>query len=206
MEEREGLKEAQHAAHSHPSRTRGAISASLEGSHRDPRLRPAFPSRSRVANLPSSGHRISAPLEPTPRRKGQTALPLTRSSYGGIKGQPLHHIAQDKRRQAAIPHSGYDRSPVRQLRSLLRHPGRCGSTGACDAGRDALGTVPVTILPTPAVLTPPHHTYGTGPAPCSGRGPASPHAPQGGTLSTSSQRPGPPPRGVRDLHVTPGPP
>ena len=38
------------------------------------------------------------------------------------------HSAQDRRRQAAIPHSGCHRSPVRQLRSLLRHPGRCGST------------------------------------------------------------------------------
>jgi len=50
-------------AHSHPPRTRGAISASLEGSHRDPRLRPAFLSRSRVANLSSSEQLISASLE-----------------------------------------------------------------------------------------------------------------------------------------------
>src|SRR6185437_15074421 len=55
MEERKGLKEAQHAAHSHPPRTRGVISASLEGSHRDPRLRPASPPRSRAANLPRAG-------------------------------------------------------------------------------------------------------------------------------------------------------
>ena len=55
-----------------------------------------------------------------------------------------------------------------------------------------LGTVSVTILPTPADRTPPHHTYGPGPAPCPGRGPASPHAPQGGTLSTRSRSPGPP--------------
>src|SRR6185295_16069189 len=99
-EERKGLKEAQHAAHSHPPRTRGAISASLEVSHRDPRLRPASPPRSRVANLPSSGQIISASLEATPRRKGQTALPLTRLSYGGIKSQPLLHSAQDRRSQA----------------------------------------------------------------------------------------------------------
>ena len=31
-----------------------------------------------------------------------------------------------------------------------------------------LGTAPITILPTPAVRTPPHHTYGPGPALCSG--------------------------------------
>ena len=143
--ERKGLKEAQHAAHPHPPWTREVISVSLEGSHRDPRLRPASPPRSRVANLPSSGQNISASLEgsePTleqgesssPRSRppldeeGQTALPLTRPSYGLIKCQPLHHSAQDRRRQAAIPHSGCDRSPVRQLRSLLHHPRRCGST------------------------------------------------------------------------------
>src|SRR6185312_9015800 len=78
--------------------------------------------------------------------------------------------------------------------------------GTCDAGRDVLGTVSVTILPTPADRTPPHNTYGPGPAPCPGRGPASPRAPQGGTLSIRSRSPGPPPRGVRDLRVSPGPP
>src|SRR6185503_7457538 len=72
-------------------------------------------------------------------------------------------------------------------RTLWQH---CGT---CDAGRDVLGTAPVTVLPTPAVRTPPHHTYGPGPSPCSERGPASPSGPQGGTLSTSSRRPGPPP-------------
>src|SRR6185437_11961173 len=57
LEESKGLKEAQHAAHvrsaahPHPPRTHGVISASLEA---------------------------------TPRRKGQTALPLTHPPYGGI--------------------------------------------------------------------------------------------------------------------------
>ena len=63
LEERKGLKEGQHAAHSHPSRARGTISASVEGSHRDPRLRPASPPRSRVANLPSNGQTTTASLE-----------------------------------------------------------------------------------------------------------------------------------------------
>ena len=66
--------------------------------------------------------------------------------------------------------------------------------------RDVLGIAPVTILPTPAVRTPPHHTSGPGPFPCSGRDPASPRVPQGGMLSTSSRRPGPP------LSRGPGPP
>ena len=78
------------------------------------------------------------------------ALPLTRPPYGGIKCQPLLHSARARRRQAAIPHSGCDRSLVRQLRSLLRHPGCCDDTvGTCDAVQDMLGTAPATILPTP---------------------------------------------------------
>ena len=97
------------------------LASSLEPAERSP-------PRSKVADLPSSRHLISASLEATPRHKGQTALPLTHPSYGGIKCQPLLHSAQDRRRQAAIPHSGCDRSPIRQLRSLLRHPGRCGNT------------------------------------------------------------------------------
>ena len=90
MEEMKGLKEAQHAAHvrsaahPHPPRTRGVISASLEGSPPKPSTAPAPPPRSRVASLPSEGRIISASLEATPHRKRQTALPLTRLPYGGI--------------------------------------------------------------------------------------------------------------------------
>ena len=47
----------------------------------------------------------------TLRQKGQTALPLTRPPYEDIKGQPLLNSARVRRRQAAIPHSGCDRSP-----------------------------------------------------------------------------------------------
>jgi len=113
-----------------PSRpsTTPHISASLEGSEPTLEQGESSPPRSRVADLPSSKQLISASLEATPRHKGQTALPLTRPSYRGIKCQPLLHSAQDRRRQTAIPHSGCDRSPVRQLRSLLHHPGRCGNT------------------------------------------------------------------------------
>ena len=39
---------------------------------------------------------------------------------------------------------------IRQLRSLLRHSGRCGDTvGTCDAVQDVLGTAPANILPQP---------------------------------------------------------
>ena len=60
--------------------------------------------------------------------------PLTRPPYGGIKCEPLLHSARVRRRQDAIPHNGCDRSPVRQLRSLLHHSRRCSDTaGTCDA-------------------------------------------------------------------------
>jgi len=116
---------------------------------RGPRPRTASPPRLRVASLPSRERIDSASLEATPRQEGQTAFPLARPPYGGIKYQPLLHSARVRRRQAAIPHSGCDRSPVRQLRSLLRHSGRCGDTvGTCDAVQDVLGTAPATVLPT----------------------------------------------------------
>jgi hypothetical protein len=92
-----------------PPRTRRAISASLEAS----------PSR------PSTAHRISASLEATPRQMELAIHLLTRLTDNGIKYQPLHHRARVRRRQAAMPHSERDRSPVRQLRSLCRHPQRC---------------------------------------------------------------------------------
>ena len=62
---------------------------------------------------------LLTPSKANPRQKGQTALPLTRPPYEGIKCQPLLHSARVRRRQAATPHSGSDRSPIRQLRSLL---------------------------------------------------------------------------------------
>jgi hypothetical protein len=128
---------------------------------RDPRRRPASPPCSRVASLPLREKIDSDSLEATPRWKGQTALPLARPPYEGIKCQPLLRSARVRRRQASIPHSGCDRSPVRQLRSLLRHSGRCDATvGTCDAVRDMLGTAPTTVLPTPRtslVLSPPRN-------------------------------------------------
>ena len=49
-----------------------------------------------------------------------------------------------------MPHSGCDRGLVRQLRSLLRHSGRCGDTaGTYDAVQDVLDIAPATVLPTP---------------------------------------------------------
>jgi hypothetical protein len=103
---------------------------------------------------PSTAHRLSASLETTPRLtelvtylftcpsdRGIKCQPLHRSvwvrrrpSDRGIKCQPLHRSAWVRRRQATMPHSDGDRSPIRQLRSLLRHPWHCGDTvGTCDA-------------------------------------------------------------------------
>ena len=133
------------AAHPNSLEPAGQSPPRSRASRQDPRRRPASPPRSRVANLPSSGQLIAASLENTSRHKGQTALPLTCPSYGGIKCQPLLHKAQDRRRQAAIPHSGCDRSPVRQLRSLLRHSGRCGYTVE-PATRDETGSALLPLL------------------------------------------------------------
>src|SRR6185437_2269577 len=128
LEERKGLKEAQHAAHSHPSRTRGAISASLEGSHWDPRLRPASPPRSRVANLPSSGQNISASLEgsePT-LEQGESSPPRSRL--------PVH--VKDKR-----PF----RSPARRAEAL--NANHSSTVPRTDGVRPPFPTVVVTGVP-----------------------------------------------------------
>ena len=94
------------------------ISASLEGSPRDPRprkhisasLEVSGPALERVANLrlargqqtcPRAGGQISASLEVVSRHKGQTAPPPNRPPYKGIKGQPLRHGSKDGRRQTA---------------------------------------------------------------------------------------------------------
>ena len=190
-----------------PPRTRGAISASLVGSHRDPRLRPASPPRSRVANLPSSGQLISASLEATRRHKGQTTLPLTRQLYGGIKCQPLLHSTQDRWRQAAFPHSGCDRGPICQLRSLLCHPGRCGSTVE-PATRDETCSAQLLSLFYQLWLSGLHLTtrMALGPPPTR-EGVRRRHVPlKEGRSALVAGVPDLPPRGFRDLHVTPGPP
>ena len=108
----------------------------------EPPLEPAeqSPPHSRVADLPSGERTNSASLEATPRLTELTIHRLTCPSGKGIKCQPLRRRAQVERRQAAMPHSGCDRGPVRQLRSLLRHPQPCA---------DIPGTAPATVLPTP---------------------------------------------------------
>ena len=60
------------------------ISASLEGSPPKPSTAPRASASLEGSEPTLEGRIISASLEATPRRKGQTALPLTRPSYGGI--------------------------------------------------------------------------------------------------------------------------
>src|SRR6185312_11089787 len=76
-------KKPKHVAHRHGAarprspRTVGWFPPRSRAPVETPRLRPTSPPRSRVANQPSNGRIISASLEATPRRKGQTALQLT---------------------------------------------------------------------------------------------------------------------------------
>ena len=223
LEETKGLKEAQHAAHSHPPRTRGVISALLEGPHRDPRLRPASPPRSTAANLPraeksSPSHSRAANLprvgNSSPPRsrpplgvRDKTALPLNRPSCGGIECQPLLHSAQDRRRQAAIPHSGCDRSPIRQLRSLLRHPRRCSS----NVGPTTRDAACLTLLPYYSTnsgrpdSTSSHVWSRTRLLLRKGSGDAT-YPSKRDAQHTQPEVPDLPPRGVQDLHATLRPP
>ena len=163
--------------------------------------------RSRVASLPLRKQNISASLEATPRRKGQTTLPLAHPPYGGIKCQPLLHSAWVRRRQAATPHSGYDRSPVRQLRSLLRHPGRCGSTVG-PATRDKTRSAQFPLLFCQPRLSGLHLITRMAPGrPPDREGVRCRHEPlEEGCPSLAAGGPDLPPRGVRDIHATLGPP
>src|SRR6185503_18293404 len=93
--ERKGLKEAQRAAHSHPSRTRWAISASLEG-----------PSRTRWV--------ISASLEGPSRTRWAISASLEGS--GSTLEQVTHlHLARGH------PSAQGTNSPAAQLLAVRRH-------------------------------------------------------------------------------------
>ena len=186
---------------------RGVVSASLEGSRRDSTTVP----------------RISASLEGSePTLRGVTHLRFARD----------HPSAQRDKQPCSLPARRTEALSANHSSTVLRTDGvrpafptmgvtgvPSANSGHCSAipntvaalwnlrrGQDRLSTAPITIPPTPVDRTPPRHTYGPGPASCSGRGPVLPRAPQGGMLGTSSRRLGPPTRGVRDLHVTPRPP
>ena len=146
LEERKGFKEAQYAAHIHstahpsPLGPAGRSPPRSRAPRRGPRPCPASPPRSREASLPSGSG--SSPPRSRPPLDGKNERPF-RSPARRTEALNANHSsnsARVRRRQAAIPHSGRDRSPVRQLRSLLRHPRPCA---------DIPGTALATVLPTP---------------------------------------------------------
>src|SRR6185312_2390802 len=116
LEEMKGLKEAQHAAHvrsaahPHPPRTRGVISASLEGSPLEPSTAPRA-STSLEGSEPTLGEadrlRLARGHPSTKRTNGPSTHPPAVRRH---KCQPLLYSARVRRRQTAIPHSGCDRS------------------------------------------------------------------------------------------------
>ena len=169
-------------------------------------LRPASPHRSRAANLPRAGN--SSPPRSRPpigiRDKRPCRSP-TRCA-GALK---VNHSSTAPRADGVRP--PFPTVAVTEVPSA--------NSGHCSAIPDAVaaqwdlrrGTrrarhCSCTILPTPAVRTPPHRTYGPGTASCLGRGPATPRDPQEGRIAHAAGVPDLPPRGVRDLHATLGPP
>src|SRR6185436_11799750 len=89
-EERKGLKEAQRVAHSHPSQARRTISASLEGSPRDPR-----PRKSISASLEDSG--------PALERVNNLCLARGRLSAQGTNGPAAQPTAVRRHLRPATP-------------------------------------------------------------------------------------------------------
>ena len=127
-EERKGLNEAQHVAHSHPSQAHRTISASLEGSPRDPRPRKRI-----SASLKDNGPAlerwpISASLEdggPALERVANLRLARGRLSAQGTNGPAAQPTAVRRHLRPATPprlkgraasdchsRSGCDRRPV----------------------------------------------------------------------------------------------
>ena len=143
---------------SEPPRTRGANSASLEGS----------------PSGPSTAPRVSASLETTPRQKGQTTI---RSPSRRTEALNANH-------SSATPRSDGVRPPLRTVaatRVLSANSGHCTAIPSAVAPlwepamhcANVRGAVPSTVLPTPCtslVLSPPQEpsngmgtTLGRGP-------------------------------------------
>ena len=102
-------------------------------------------------------------------------------------------------------HSSCDRSPIHHLRSLLRHPRRCGGTVE-PATRDKTRSAQSPLLFCQLQLTGLHLILRMAPGPSSaGEEVRCHHEPL--EEGRPSPQPGPrtPPRGVRDFHVPPGP-
>ena len=125
-EEREGFKEAQHVAHSHPSQAHRTISASLEGSPRDPRprkrisasLKDSRPALERVANL-----RLARGRRTCPRPGGQSP-PRSRTADLPSSGWPISASLE-----AVSRHKGQTAPPPNQppYQGIKGQPLRHGS-------------------------------------------------------------------------------
>ena len=208
-EERKGLKEAQHVAHSHPSQAHRTISASLEGSGSTlervthlrlargqrtcPRAGGQSPPRSRTADLPSSRWPISASLETVSWHKGQAAPPPNQPPYEGIKGQPLRHDSKDGRRQTATPTVDVAGVPSTYPGHRSATPVAVPTQWAFNAGQDRLAPPPLLFRRhQPSELTSRW-----------GRGLAMSRALPRGALCMRGRDPRPPSCGVRDFHALP---
>ena len=207
-----------------PPRTRGVISASLEGSHRDPRLRPTSPPRSRVANIPSSGQNISASLggsEPA-LEQGESSPPRSRPPVD-VKDKRLFRShahrteALNDNHSSTAPRTDGVRPPFPTV-AVTGVPS--ANSGHCSAIPDAVAALwePATRDETCSAqfpllfyqlrLSELHITTRKAPDPPPVReGVRCRHEPlEEGCPSLEAGGPDLPPRGVRDLHATLGPP
>jgi len=103
-------------------------------------------------------------------------------------------------------HSSCDRSPIHHLRSLLRHPGHCGGTVE-PATRDETRPAQSPLLFLQLRLTGLDLIIRMAPGPPSaGEEVRCRHGPLEEECPSPAAGVPDPPRGVRDLHVPPGPP
>ena len=151
LEERKGLKEAQHAAyvHSaarpHPPRTRGVISASLEGSPPKPSTAPRAPA-SLEGSEPTLGGaerlRLAQGQRAYPRESRSTPPrsrpPLDRKDKRPFRS-PAHHMeALNANHSATAPRSDGVRPPLRTV-AVTGVPS--ANSGHCSTIPDAVATL-----------------------------------------------------------------
>ena len=187
------------------------ISVSLEGSHRDPRPRPASPPRSRVASLPSGRRIVSASLEgsePTLER-GESSLSRSRPPLDEKDKRPFCSPARrtealNANHSSTAPRSDGVRPPFPTV-AVTGVPS--ANSGHCSAIPDAVAVLwePATRDETCSaqfpslfrqlLLTGLHLTTPMAPdPPPAWEGVQRCHVPpRRGTLGASSRRPGPPP-------------
>jgi len=200
------------------------ISVSLEGSHRDPRPRPASPPRSRVASLPSGRRIVSASLEGSEStlERGESSPsrsrpPLDERDKRPFRSPTRRTEALNANHSSTAPRTDGVRPPFPTV-AVTGVPS--ANSGHCSAIPDAVATLwePATryetcsaqlpLLFCQLLLSGLHLTTPTAPDPSPAReGIRRRHvSPKEGCSALAAGGPDLPPRGVRDLHVTPGPP